>query len=98
VGQQGSVFEEAQFGAGVVFHEALRVFYRGRLRFEAPADQGPVRPPRPEVGDPEVELARDEGGDEVPRSRLVTRAVVILDQLSGYEVRVVVRHDLEEVA
>src|SRR5918995_6592467 len=80
-----------------MLHETLRFVYGGRLRFESPADQGPVRHPRPEVGDPQVEPARDESGRKVPRPRPVARAIVVIDQLAGYETRIVVDHPPEVV-
>jgi hypothetical protein len=57
-----------------------------------------VRHPRPEVGDPQIELARDEGRREVPPPRLVSSAVVILDQLFCHEFSIVVGHAPEVVA
>src|SRR5215210_6851505 len=57
-----------------------------------------MRYPRPEVGDPEVELACNKGGNEESCPHLMARPVIVFDQLLGHEIRVVVRHTFEEVA
>src|SRR5919109_739205 len=48
VRQKGGILEYAWFGTGIVLHETLRIADRDRTRFDAPADQAPVRHPRPE--------------------------------------------------
>src|SRR5215212_3860321 len=96
VGEEGSVFEDAGFAAGVEPHELIYLGDRSGSGFQAAADQGPLRYPRPVVRHPEVELARGERRREVLRSSLVARAVVALHQVFGDEPRTVVG-DVPEV-
>src|SRR5215218_11206317 len=70
VGEEGGILEDAGFAAGVAPHELIYLGDRSGSGFQAAADQGPVRYPRPVVRHPEVELARGERRREVLRSSL----------------------------